>query len=330
VILLRRLVGALRHVILAVGYLALMVVTSLGSAGIVALFSHPPGTAARAELTAHADSILSSELDAARSELALIADRVDHLAVLARGALAALEAEDRSPVNAALTEGSLVAGDIETGSANLASTLLALPGDGPTDAVWYGGDLLARRTAMIAAVDVTQGLGRSWAILTAGSLQASRLIDLLQTHDTTVADAAAQGRSMDYDGAIATLAAALVKLDKAVDIRDQLANASDVSTLDDWIGRNRRYDEALTALYTALRDAGGTITDEVRKAYTAEGEARAQLPADTRALVVIVADAGRGGLNQAVIAIEQAKGRLNLALDTLSTDVALEPGGPGG
>ncbi|MEO7664424.1 MAG: hypothetical protein ABIV26_04805, partial [Candidatus Limnocylindrales bacterium] len=101
------------------------------------------------------------------------------------------------------------------------------------------------------------------------------------------------------------------------DIRDQLANASDVSTLDDWIGRNRRYDEALAALYRALWDANGKVTDAVRSAFTEEGVARAQLPGDTRALVVIVADIGRGGLNQAVIAIEQARGRLNLALEAL-------------
>ena len=60
------------------------------------------------------------------------------------------------------------------------------------------------------------------------------------------------------------------------------------------------------------------VNDAVRAAYREESAAREQLPPDTRGLVVIVADIGRGGLNQAVIAIEQARGRLNLALQALA------------
>jgi adenosylcobinamide amidohydrolase len=39
------------------------------------------------------------------------------------------------------------------------------------------------------------------------------------------------------------------------------------------------------------------------------------LPPDTRGLVVIMADIGRGGMNGAVITIEEAKGKLSAALD---------------
>ena len=39
----------------------------------------------------------------------------------------------------------------------------------------------------------------------------------------------------------------------------------------------------------------------------AEAEARAQLPPDTRGLVIIMAEIGRGGMNRAVIAIEEAR-----------------------
>ena len=99
--------------------------------------------------------------------------------------------------------------------------------------------------------------------------------------------------------------------------RDGLVNTSDVSTLDAWLSRNQRYDAALVALYAALQESGGLVTDKVRDAYREEGAARAILPPDTRGLVLIVADIGRGGLNQAVIAIEQARGRLNLALEAL-------------
>ena len=57
------------------------------------------------------------------------------------------------------------------------------------------------------------------------------------------------------------------------------------------------------------------MTDRVRDAFAAEQAARAQLPSDTRGLVVIMSDIARGGLNQAVIAIEEARGALSAALD---------------
>ena len=57
------------------------------------------------------------------------------------------------------------------------------------------------------------------------------------------------------------------------------------------------------------------MTDPVRKAFDGERAARAQLPRDTQALVVIMSDIAQGGLNQAVISIEQARGALGEALD---------------
>ncbi len=115
-----------------------------------------------------------------------------------------------------------------------------------------------------------------------------------------------------------TLDAAIARLNDAVVIRDRLANTTDVSTLDQWIGRNRRYDQILKTLYGALRDSGGVVNDIVRAAYQEESQARANLPPDTRGLVVIIADIGQGGLNQAVIAIDQARARLTLAIQALS------------
>jgi hypothetical protein len=205
---------------------------------------------------------------------------------------------------------------------------VALPGDLATDAILFGADPRARRATMLTALESTGGLARSWANLTLGSLAASNLITLLTDHDQTVAAAAAQGRDADYVAALVTLAGAVTMLDDATDIRDRLTNTTDISTLDEWIRRNRRYDEALIALYAALRDSGGLVTDAVRDAYREEGAARAGLPPDPRGLVVIVAEIGRGGLNQAVIAIEQARGRLNLIIEALAP-AGTDPGSAG-
>ncbi len=309
---------ALRRAVVAIAWLAVIVVLAVAGAGIVAQWSHPPGTAARAELTWHGDQEVGPALDAAGAKLSTIGAEVDRLSILARGALAALGGEDHEPFDSALTEGGDTARTIASASVALRLELLALPGDAATDAIHYGADTRARRATMLTALEATQGLARSWVNLTIGSVAASDLIALLTEHDLTVAAAAAQGRVADYPAALFTLAEAIGMLDDATEIRDDLLNTTDVATLDQWIRLNRRYDEALRGLYSALRDSGGLVNDAVRAAYREEGAARAALPQDTRALVVIVADIGRGGLNQAVIAIEQARGRLTLILEALA------------
>ena len=88
-----------------------------------------------------------------------------------------------------------------------------------------------------------------------------------------------------------------------------------MSTLSGWIDRNAAYDTALRHLYDALLSSKGRVTDKVRAAFAGEQAARRQLPPDTRGLVVIMSDIAEGGLNQAVISIEQARGAIGSALD---------------
>jgi hypothetical protein len=59
------------------------------------------------------------------------------------------------------------------------------------------------------------------------------------------------------------------------------------------------------------------VTREVRRAFEAVERAQQSLPLDTRALVVIMSDIAQGGLNQAVISIEQARGGLAAATAAL-------------
>lgn len=300
-------------------FTGLLLALSFGSAGIVAMWSHPPGTAGRAELTWHGDSVLGKTLDGSQVDLTTIGADMDRLGVLARGAIGALTADDQTPFAAALAEGSGLTRKIESDSSTLRSTLSALPGSGPLDVLTFSSAVVARTSAMLSAVDATRGVARSWVTLTSGSLQASSLIELLVAHDATVGRAAAQGRAADYPGALITLDDAMARLDEATVIRNRLVNTTDVSTLDQWIQRNREYDEVLVALYAALRDSGGVINEAVRIAYRNESQARANLPPDTRGLVVIIADIGQGGLNQAVISIGQARVQLDLAIQRLAT-----------
>ena len=80
-----------------------------------------------------------------------------------------------------------------------------------------------------------------------------------------------------------------------------------MTVLDQWLDRNAAYDRALRDLYTVIPKVGSRVTDAVRKAIAAEQAAKDRLPPDTRGLVVIMAEIGRGGMNGAVIAIEEAR-----------------------
>ncbi len=317
--MIRTLARAFRRLALGLVWLVLAVAMSLGGAGIVAQVAHPPGSAAREELTYGGDRALQPKLDAARTDLEAIRAKVDDLATLARAALTAVRDADATALEGDLASGAVDAAALDGGTRDLRETLDALPGDHPTDALIVSAALLGRRAAMLAALDAATGLSTPWQQLSGRGRTAVTLTRLLTDHDTTVAKAAASGRSGDYAAALSALATATTDLDGAAALRDELKPTTDVTILDEWLTRNRAYDAALTTLYASLKASGGKITDAVKAAYTAEATARSQLPPDPRGLVVIVGDIARGGLNQAVIAIEQARGRLDLALQMLAT-----------
>ena len=96
--------------------------------------------------------------------------------------------------------------------------------------------------------------------------------------------------------------------------------------LDEWIDRNRDYDLALQGVYVALVASNGDPTTiRVQKARAAERAAFNQLPPDRRTIIVIIGEVARGGLTRAVIAIEDARGRIEDAL----TEAGLQPGPSG-
>ena len=57
--------GPVGRAVLAVAWLAIVAVLSLGAAGIVATMAHQPGTGARPELTYAGDAAAEPELEAA-------------------------------------------------------------------------------------------------------------------------------------------------------------------------------------------------------------------------------------------------------------------------
>ncbi|MBI3748494.1 MAG: hypothetical protein HY262_06585 [Chloroflexi bacterium] len=303
--------AAVRRVAISIGWLALLVVIGLGGAGIVNAMDHQPGTAARAELTATGDREVEPMLDAAATDLSALADQVARLGVQARGALAALNGVETATVDEAIAAGNDLVADLRLRTVALRRELAAIPYVGtPVVAIELSPDVAARHAALVAAIDATEGLDDAWERLTLGSISATRMSDLLARHDDLVVRAAQRGRAARYDDALTLLDQADATIAQARRLRDQLANTVDVTVLDQWLDRNAAYDKALRDLYKAISKVGSRVTDAVRKAIAAEQAAKEKLPPDTRGLVVIMAEIGRGGMNGAVIAIEEARGKL--------------------
>ena len=305
-----------RRVFASLVWLALVVAIALGGAGLVTGADHQPGTAARPELTYSRDAEVAAALDVATSELEALVDQVAALGVQARGALAALNGTDTSTVDGAIAEGNRLLDGMLAQTfvirgvlANVPYVARATPELDVSDA------LVSRHAALVAALDATDGLQDAWIRLTTGSVAAVRLSTLLARHDEEVTDAARLGRAARYEDAVERLDDADATIDEARSLRNQLANTVDVTVLDAWLERNADYDVALRALYVAYARVGNRVTDELRDALATESAARRALPGDTRGMVVIMAEIGRGGMNGAVIAIEQARGRLATAIE---------------
>jgi hypothetical protein len=304
------------RVVVAVTWLAAAVLLSFGAAGIVAGIDHPAGPA-RPELTWQGDHVLRPAIDASIADLATIADDVEALGLLGRLSLSAMVARDDGVLDARLAEGGLQAAAIEDRATALRAGLASLPGIGPGDELRIAADLRARHARLVEAAAAPARLEESWAVLVSGSLAATRMISALEGHDVAAFAATETGRSQDYETALGHLDEAERLLADATGLRNRLANTIDTATLDEWLRRNGAYDSALRRLYTAFRDSGGRVTQEVRDAVAAERQARELLPSDTIGLVIIVAEIGRGGANQAVIEIELTRAVLEAALAAL-------------
>jgi hypothetical protein len=310
-------VDGLRRIGVAIAWTLAFAVIAFGSAGIASAMAHPPAGLGRPELTWAGDLAIRPSLDAATDDLVALSEEVDALALLGRGALAALAGSDWELLDETVSNGSTVVLGIRADTAALQASLVGLPGMGGDVELNVSAATIERHRRLVDAAGVTQDLARNWASIANGSLSAARLSTLLTRHDELVVAAIEAQLARDFTAAIERIDEATAQLDEAKVLRDRLANAVDVATLDEWLRRNRDYDTALKALYVASAASPDRVTPELRAALAAEAAARAQLPRTTRNLVIIMGEIGRGGLNQAVIAIDSARGRLSTALQAL-------------
>lgn len=307
----RRTLGRLLR---GTAWAVLYAVLAASGAGIVHGTWHAPGSAARAELTWDGDAALAHRLDVAAAELRRISDDVGKLADDAKTALAEVASTDQTRLHAALDDGTAVAAAIASATLDLRNALAGLPGDGLNASVEYSNATLVRRAAILAAVDAAASLASEWTQVNARSADAAHLTALIATHDDTVLAAAAKGVKAAYADASATLDGAVLTVAEIKALRVRLIAGTDRTVLDAWVERNGAYDLALKGLYLALVASNGEVTVAVQSARREERAAFDQLPPDRRTILVIVAEVARGGLTQGVLAIDEARGRIDAAL----------------
>lgn len=322
------MLGWLQALGVRVAWLLVATAISLGAAGLVTAMNRPAGTPARPELTWREDTAARPALAAAETSLVALEAEVETLGSIGRLALTELAANDDMGIDAAIAQGTAQLDAVQAAVDAFRASLGAVPAIGdPDEAIRLSQDVRDRYDLLVATVRETDDLAGSWRVLTAETLTANRLIALLLDHDRLAGEALRAGSRADYDAALESLDVAGVRLAAARELRDDLANRVDVATLDRWLELNAEYDAALRELYASLRDSEGVATDRVRAAIDAELEARERLPQDTRALVVIMSDLARGGLNQAVISIEETRAAIAdslLALRGLASPAPVE------
>jgi len=307
--------GYLRTVAVRVAWIAVALLIALGGAGIVATMGHVPGTVAREELTWAGDAAVEPVVDAATVQLGALADEVDQLATTARRALSQMAAGDTPALTDTIDEGTTRLASVQQRANELEASLSAVPYTGDDWALHISAGVRERYQQLAGTSGLTEGLEANWTAFTDRALDASHLATLLTSHDQETAAAAKLGSAGKYKAALAALDPSDATIAEARDIRDRLAKSTDVATLTDWLDRNAAYDVALRTLYGSLVASNGHVTADVTKAFEGEQKARADLPGDTRGLVVIMSDIAQGGLNQAVISIEEARGSLAQALE---------------
>jgi hypothetical protein len=320
--------GQVRRVALATIWVAIALLISLGAAGIVGAMAHLPGTPSRAELTFVGDEAIQPGLSAAEASLLELADDVRQLSDMGRGALTALVNRDVDTLTTTVEDGEGLATAIQQQADELRGQLVGLPGIGPGNELLLSAETRHRHARALQALSSTDGLAPAWSRLAVGSVAATRITVLLTDHDLVTADAAALGRTGKYAEALERLAESDRMIFEARNLRDSLAATVDVTTLGQWLDLNAEYDAALRHLYQVILDSNGSVTPDVRAAYDAEAAARERLPSDTKGLVIILAEIGRGGLNQAVIGIEAARGELDAALGLLGALPGETPAAP--
>jgi hypothetical protein len=295
----------------AIWLLAAMLI-AIGAAGLAVAANPVPDELSRPEIYARADAVVAPGMASIDASLREVQRLVATLSGLSRTALVDLNGGDHEALVAVLDEGDGLVLEIGGIATAVAGDIRALPYD--AESYELSPSMAGRLVAAADAVEAVRPLADLWGRVARGALPASEIARHLADHDLATFAATQDGTAGRYADALKGLGKARAELNGALEIRDRLVETVDTTTLDIWIERNRTYDDALARLYQALRDADGRVTAAAREAFADVQRAQKLLPPDTRAIVVIMSDIAQGGLNQAAIRIEEARGALTVAV----------------
>jgi hypothetical protein len=296
----------------ALAWLTAVLLIAVGVGGVATAATPVPDEEHRPELYARAEAALAPGLAAITIDLEALQVQAERLATTSRRALVDLAARDADALSGDLDAGDAIVLEVGTLATRVDAALGALPYGVASDRL--SPRMQARLVAVVAAVDAVRPLAGQWGRLSGAAVPAISITSHLEQHDVTAFEATQEGAAGRYAAALERLTGATAELDAAQVIRDRLAQSVDTSTLDAWIERNRTYDTALVRLYTALEVSPDHATPEALAAFADVEAAQKLLPPDTRALIVIIGDLAQGGLNQAAIAVEEARGALTAAV----------------
>lgn len=296
----------------AVIWILAALLIAVGVAGLAVAANPIPDETTRPEIYARADATVAPGLAEIDAQLGDAQELVGALAELARSAIVDLNDGHEAALVKDLDDGDALVLEIGSIATQVAADLRAMPHG--ADSYRLSPSMSARLAAAGEAVETVRPLADLWSRVARGALPASEVASHLADHDRATFAATQDGTAGRYAAALKTLGDARAELTAALKIRDQLAEAVDTTTLDIWIERNRAYDDALSALYQSLRDSGSRVTAPAREAFADVQRTQKRLPPDTRAIIVIMSDLAQGGLNQAAIRIEEARGALAAAV----------------
>jgi hypothetical protein len=308
-------------------WLGLAAILALGSAGLVAAASRPPATGGRDELTYAADKALTDRLDSALGELQILDGDLVALGDQAREVLSFTTQVNQPGLEVAYRTGADTVTRIEQRSTDLGSQLECDPWTPARTAqleLTYSSSLVERWHQVCLAVEGVPPLSQNWSALVDGSQLAMSVANAIARHDSLAAEALQQATQGLYPDALASLAEAHDSLAGAQQVADSFTAAGrDVSTLNQWLDRINGMDIALRALWQAMIDSNGRITDQVTAALRAVADAKALLP-DSNAILSVVTYELAGDLVSEAITIELAKADLSAALAALTGTVATQ------
>jgi hypothetical protein len=308
------------RVMIRFGWLVLAAGLAFGSAGLVAAAEHLPSSGARPELTWAADQAMSTRLDDAVRELALLSQDVNALGTQARNTLSSLTQVNIVALRSAWDAGWNDVTSIDAEAANLNQKLACRDWETTLQvelAKKYSPAMVTRYHKVCAAVASVEPIHGDWQSMVNGSTTAMKVADDIEAHDSVATDAlksAGQGRWAD---ALARIGQASASISDATTIANSLAAVTDVSTLTTWLTRTTQWDTAAAGLWQAMIDSKGVLTKQATFALRAEGDARALLPNNTEVLQAVLYEVA-GNLTSDGISIETARGSLASALADLT------------